>query len=237
MRDSAILGQTALVTGASRGIGRAIALRLAGAGARVVATGRDASALAEVAAAADGELTMRPCDLTDRAALAEMLGELDAVDIVVNNAGWAPPRTALHHMRAEDLQRTLEVCLWAPIEICRRLLPQMLERDSGAIVQILSPAARLGRARETGYAAAKAGLRGFTESLREEVGATDIRVCSLYPGYVDTAFVPANRKVDRARFLQPDDVAEAVLGALTASHRCCPSEITLEPLSDPLSRR
>lgn len=232
---------TALVTGASRGIGRAVAVELAAAGIDVLALARDRRALEALAEQArrGGAITPLPCDLTDRGALQACLSSCGDATIVVNAAGWATPRTSVARARLDDWQRTLDVCLWAPMTIVRALLPNLVANGSGAIVQILSPAARRGRAGESAYAAAKAGLRGFTESLRDELRDTDVRVISIYPGFVDTQFLPPNRRLDRGRLLQPEDVAAAVLLSLRGDRRICPVEIVLEPQRDPLgtSRR
>ena len=244
--DSAVValssfgGKTALVTGASRGIGRAIAVGLAEASVDVYALARDREALELLATSSanlPGRIRALICDITRGADLAAAMSELDDVAVLVNAAGWAPPRTPLHRISDADWRRTLDVCLHAPMNIVRALLPRMLEADEpAAIVQILSPAARRGRAGEAAYAAAKAGLRGFSESLRDELRNSAIKVVSVFPGYVDTDFVPANRKADRSRFLQPNDVARAVLQAIETSPNCCPEEIVLEPQRSPLPR-
>ena len=237
--NNLLFGNQALVTGASRGIGRAIASHLARAGCATFALARDRQAL-EVLAGELGrqsdaaKITPLQCDLTDSADIDRTLERCPDVSIVINNAGWAAPRTAVAHCREEDWSRTIDTCLLAPMRITRTLLPQLVEDGSGAIVQILSPAARFGRAGEAAYAAAKSGLRGFTESLRDELRDTDIKVCSVYPGFVDTDFIPPNRRVDRSLFLQPDDVAAAVVQLLETPTRCCPTEISIEPQRDPM---
>lgn len=235
----AFSGRTALVTGASRGIGRAIALALAECGLDVAGLARDERALREVAAAAGalpGGVRPHPCDLTDGTQLAAVLADLHGVAVIVNCAGWATPRTPVHRVAAADWQRTLDVCLHAPMQVVRSLLPAMLATSAPcAVVQILSPAARRGSAGEAAYAAAKSGLRGFTESLREDLKGSAVRVVAVYPGYVDTDFIPPNRKIDRSLFLRPRDVARAVVQALDAPPGCCVEEIVLAPAQHPAS--
>lgn len=230
-------GGSALVTGASRGIGRAIAVMLCAEGMKVDAVARDGSALEKVRDDCQehpGEIRPRICDLSDDHQIETLTADLDTPSVVVNAAGWAAPRTTIAHSSLADTKRTLEVCLHAPMAIIREMLPAMLSAETaGAIVQILSPAARRGRAGEAAYAAAKSGLRGFTESLRAELRTTQVKVISLYPGYVDTDLIPANRKVDRSRFLQPADVADAVRFCLATSPRCCPEELVIEPQINP----
>jgi 3-oxoacyl-[acyl-carrier protein] reductase len=205
----------------------------------VDAVARDRSALEQLASEAEppGAISPQRCDLSDAAQVGRLAGLVETPAVLVNAAGWAPPRNSIEHGRTEDWDRTLDVCLRAPMELVRRTLPAMLStRVPGAIVQISSPAARRGRAGEAAYAAAKAGLRGFTESLRDELRGTEIKVISIVPGYVDTDLIPPNRKADRRRFLSPEDVAEAVVYCLDTSSRCCPEEVVLDPQHDPLRR-
>ncbi len=241
MTLSEFRGKTALVTGASRGIGRAVAANLSAAGIDVLAVARDLSALISLkrqTAAHPGAIKPCACDITDARDLESLLEDLNHVSVLVNAAGWASPRTSIQHSDPADWSRTLAVCLHSPMRIVQILLPRMLASDTpAAIFQILSPAARRGLAGEAAYAAAKAGLRGFTESLRDELRDSAIKVVSIYPGYVDTDFVPANRRADRSRFLQPDDVARAVVQCLDTPAHCCPTELVLEPQRDPLPRK
>ncbi len=234
--------RVALVTGASRGIGRAIALRLARAGCRVVALARHAS---ELQAAAEEVAThvqaaavfTLPADVTDdaqlEAAVRRATAEVGAIDVLINNAGFAPPRGSVVKTSLADWDRTLATCLRAPMVLTRLVLPDMLARRRGAIINIASVAARTGRAGEASYAAAKFGLLGFTHALFDEVRGHGIKVTAILPGLVDTAFIPANRRVDRGAFLQPSDVADTVHHVLTCAPRACPREIVLEPQLDP----
>lgn len=241
MTISSFLGKTALVTGASRGIGRAIAVELSRSGVNVAAVARDRVALDELVLETDGQpgkISPYCCDVTDVLEIDDLMTRVGRVAILVNAAGWATARMPISRGDLTDWGRTLAVCLHAPMRIVRFFLPGMMaSEDPSAIVQILSPAARAGRAGEAPYAAAKAGLRGFTEALREEARDSSVKVVSIYPGFVDTDFIPPNHKADRARFLAAQDVARAVLQALDTSDRCCPVEIVLEPQRDPFSRK
>jgi 3-oxoacyl-[acyl-carrier protein] reductase len=232
----------ALVTGASRGIGRAIALRLAAAGCQVGALARTASdldALVRAAAmdAQSGAVLALAADVTRdtdlEQAVCTVIERLGSITILVNNAGVAPARSPLVKMSPADADRTLATCLRAPMVAARLVLPDMLARGRGAIVNIVSIAGKRGRAGESAYAAAKFGLLGFTQSLFEEVRGHGIKVTAICPGLVDTALIPSNKRVDRARFLQPSDVADAVFGVVTMPQRACPTEIVLEPQYDP----
>lgn len=234
-------GQVAIVTGAGRGIGRAIALRLTEAGCRVAGMARTRSELEETARAANlpaGE-SMLPivADVTNDAELASAVRTVaDAfgpIDILVNNAGYAPPRASVLKTPLADWDRTLSTCLRAPMVLSRLVLPDMLARRHGAIVNIASIAGKKARGGEAAYAAAKFGLLGFTHSLFAEVRPYGIKVAAVCPGLVDTAFIPPNKRVDRGQFLQPRDIADVVHEILCSPARACPTEIVIEPQWDP----
>jgi short-subunit dehydrogenase len=210
-------GAVALVTGASSGIGRALATRLVGRGARVFAQGRDERALAAV----DGA-TPVVADLAQPCAPQRVAGQvLDAagrVDLLVNNAGtgWAGPLPLLSPATADEV---LAVNLRAPIQLTRALLPGMLERSGGRLVFVTSIAARLGVREEAVYAAAKAGLDVFAESLRLELAGTGIGVTAVVPGVVETAFFVRRGRPYPRRYPRPlpvGRVADAMLAAIEA---------------------
>jgi 3-oxoacyl-[acyl-carrier protein] reductase len=238
---SADLGNNiALITGAGRGIGRATALRLARAGcdlALVARTQAELEAVAAEAAPSGVRTLVLPADITDDAQVESLLQravvQLGTISILVNNAGYATPRTRVGKAAVAEWDRMLATCLRAPMVLSRLLLPDMLVHRRGAIINIASVAARAARPGEAAYAAAKAGLVAFTRALFSEVRDSGIKVAVISPGYVDTDFVPANRRVDRGRFLQPEDVAEAILQVLTSEPRACPAEVVLEPQFDP----
>ena len=233
--------EVALVTGAGRGIGRAIAIRLATSGCRVAALARTERELAqtvEQAAAAGAPDVLAVCaDVTRDAELEQavqvIIERLGRIAILINNAGYAPPRASLLKTSLADWDRTLHTCLRAPMVLTRLVLPDMLAHGSGAIVNIASIAGKRGRQGEAAYAAAKFGLLGFTQSLYEEVRNHGIKVAAVCPGYVDTDMIPPNKHVDRAKFLQPDDIADAVLQIVTSPVRACPLEVVIEPQFDP----
>jgi NADP-dependent 3-hydroxy acid dehydrogenase YdfG len=237
-----LTGHVALVTGASRGIGRAVATRLARAGAKTVLAARTKDALhavAEEIRSCGQETLVVPTDVTDDQQLETLVAAAQArfgsIDILVNNAGGGPPRTPIHKARLTDWDWTLRVNLWATMRLTKLVLPSMLERHSGAIINICSQAGLSGRAGESAYAAAKFGVRGFTQALFEEVREHGIKVSAIFPGYVATSLIPPNRRVDREKMLRPEDVAEVVYEVMTSSPRCCPLEIVLHPQHDPFS--
>ncbi len=236
--------QIALVTGASRGIGRATALRLAHSGCDLVLVARGKDELEEVAAEA-GALGVRAlvfaADITDDVQVESMLQaalvQLGSISILVNNAGVAPPRQAHGKAAIEAWDRMLATCLRAPMLLTHLLLPDMLVHRRGAIINVASLTGRIARAGEAAYAAAKAGLIAFSHSIFSEVRNNGIKVVAVCPGLVDTQFIPPNRRVDRSRFLKPEDVAEAIAQVLAMPAHACPTEILLEPQLDPEAPR
>lgn len=230
----------ALVTGAGRGIGRAIAVELARAGCHVAALARTEDELAETAADAARDpaappILPLPADVTRDAdlerAVRVIIERLGRITVLVNHAGFAPPHSTVLTSSLADWDRTLATCLRAPMVLTRLVLPDMLAHGRGTIVNVASIAGRHGRAGEAAYAAAKLGLMGFTQSLFDEVREHGIKVTAIVPGPVSTEarLAPA----ERARVLQPADIAATVLLVLTAPPGACPAEIVLEPLHVP----
>jgi len=215
-------GRTALVTGASGGIGAAIARTLHAQGANVVLSGTRREAL-ETLAAELGEGThacpadLRASDSADAlvAAAEAMAGPLF---VLVNNAGLTRDGLAMR-MKDEDFAAVLEVDLAAPFRLCRAALRGMVRRRAGRIVNIGSVVGSTGNAGQANYAAAKAGLAGMTKALAQEVGSRGITVNLVAPGYVDTAMTQSLPEPQRQRLLQaiplgrmgrPEDIAAAV---------------------------
>jgi len=234
--------QVALVTGAGRGIGRAITLRLVQAGCRVAALARTEADLAETVRAADtnplgARVLPVPADVTNdsevESAVRLIIERLGRITILINNAGFAPPRGTVLKTALADWDRTLATCLRAPMVLVRLVLPDMLAHSYGTIINIASIAGKRGRAGEAAYAAAKFGLLGFSQSLFAEVRDNGIKIAAICPGLVDTDLIPPNKRVDRSKFLQPADVADAVFEVLSSPVRACPTEIVLEPQYDP----
>ncbi|MBI3798267.1 MAG: SDR family oxidoreductase [Deltaproteobacteria bacterium] len=238
---TSLVGRVALLTGASRGIGRAIALRLAQAGATTVLAARtkpELAAVAEMIRTSGVEALTIPTDVTDDQQLETLvnttLTRFGHIDILVNNAGGGPPRTPVVKARVKDWEWTVRLNLWAPLVLTKLALPSMIARRRGTIVNICSSAGLVGKPGEAAYTAAKFGVRGFSQSLFEEVREYGIKVSTIYPGYVDTALIPPNRRVDRSKMLSPEDVAQTVYEVVVSSARCCPLEIILQPQHDPV---
>jgi short-subunit dehydrogenase len=224
-------GKTAWVTGASRGLGRAIARQLAGQGCRVALIARDSEALRALAAEL-GESASRafPADLADREQVLRLASEASAwapPDVLVNNAGLGDYRGFLEHTPSEH-ERIIDVNLRAVVHLCHGVLPGMLERGHGHIVNIASDLACRPMANMAVYAASKFGLRGLSLSLMKEFKDRGIRVSLVNPGMIDTAFHTGEEgRLDPASALQPAQVAETVLQLLTQPGFQMVDEITL----------
>jgi len=199
-------GRTALVTGASRGIGRSIAEAYADAGADVALVARDAEKLAEVAAAIEAKgrkAVVLPCDVTDieavQASVARAIHELGHVDIVVNNAGGNSFSMPLAGMRFSGWEKTIRLNLDSVVHVTQAVLPHLLERRSGVIINVASVAGLQGAPMMSHYAAAKAAVISLTQSLALETAWAGIRVNALVPGWIET---------DLTDFLRANDEAE-----------------------------
>lgn len=219
-------GQTAIVTGGGRGIGRAIALALASAGASVAVFEREAAAAAETAAAieqAGGKALAVPVDVTNlkdvEAALNKVVDLWKRLDIVVNNAGITRDQL-LMRMSEEDWEAVLRVNLTGTFAVCRAAVRPLLKQKSGCIVNIASIIGLMGNAGQANYAASKGGLIAFTKSLARELAPRGIRVNALAPGFIATAMtdkIPADlrekmvQSIPLGRMGQPEDVARGVL--------------------------
>ncbi len=231
-------GKVALVTGAGRGIGKAVSLMLARSCARVVLAARTRAQLEEVQReirARGGEARVVAADLTrdeDIQQLVETSRSWGTVDILINNAGWGK-RAPVVKGNVEDWDRTFGVNLRAPMILAKQFLPNMIAKGEGAVINIGSVSGKTGEANGAAYAASKFGLIGFTQSLYEEVREHGIKVAVILPGYVDTPLIPPNRQLDRSKMIQADDIAQAVHYVLTSPVTCCPVEITVRPQRTP----
>jgi NAD(P)-dependent dehydrogenase (short-subunit alcohol dehydrogenase family) len=230
----------AIITGGGRGIGRALAVELARHGYRLCLAARtreelEATRAATGLAPADSLIVL--VDLAEAQAPANLIGAaLDLygrVDVLVNNAGWAPPRRSLTKTSEPDLDRILAVNLRAPIALTRMAAAQMLKQGGGAIVNIASTAGLRAPAMETIYAAAKAGLIAFSRACFNELRGSGVRISVIIPGLVDTALIPVNKHLDRTLMLKPGDIARAVSQILKAPPETCPVELVLEPSHNP----
>ncbi len=182
--------KTALVTGATGGIGAAIARALHGAGATVALSGRNADKLSALAAELGARVHVLPADLADPAAADSLIKEAEAamgaVDILVNNAGLTRDTLAMR-MKDEDWQAVIDVNLTAPFRLARAALRGMMKKRHGRIVNISSIVGVTGNPGQANYCASKAGMIGWTKAMAAEVASRNVTVNCIAPGFIDTA--------------------------------------------------
>lgn len=192
MNQIDLAGKTAIVTGGARGIGYAIAERLLQSGAKVALWDMDADALAQAVTELSvlGKVVSEKMDMTNEAqvdaALAATEKQIGAVDILVNNAGIAGPTVKLWEYSPADFRKVVEIDLIGPFLCCRALVPGMMKRGYGRIVNIASIAGKEGNANASAYSAAKAGVIGMTKSLGKELATHGIMVNCITPAAAKT---------------------------------------------------
>jgi len=232
-------GQVAVVTGAARGIGAAIAQKLAALGATAVLCGRNRESLEEAAksiAKAGGQCDVVPCDVTSlqsvEAAAKKVEASFGRLDVLVNNAGIGGFSTPLHQLPPDQWDEILNTNLRGVYYAVRAFAPMMIRAGSGHIINISSLAGKNALPNGAAYAASKWGLNGLTYSLAEELRGRNIRVAVICPGSTNTELSPHEGK-DPAKMLQPEDVAHAVAMLVTQSPQSFVSEILLRPTQKP----
>lgn len=224
-----LTGRTALVTGAGKGIGRAIAHALARAGAGVALLARTEADLARVAdelrtAVSGTRVSTAAADVADQAAVNEAVrritAEIGEVDILVNNAGMALFGTVLE-MEPEAWERLYRVNVLGTLHVTRAILPGMIARRHGDVINVASTAGEKGVATTGAYAASKAAVLRLTESLAAEVRKHDVRVTAVLPSTVNTEMATSlGLKIGPAeRMMQAEDVADLVVGLLSLPAR------------------
>ncbi len=219
--------KTAVVTGGTRGIGFAIAKKLAGNGANVAVIATRAGEAADRAvaelAAAGVTAKLYLCDIRNAeavdAAAAEILADFGSVDVLVNNAGITRDNI-LPGLSAEDIDDVIDVDLKGAIFVTRAFVRSMMRKRSGSIINISSVVGLMGNRGQANYAAAKAGLVGFTKTIAKEYGGRGIRCNAVAPGYIATEMTAALPEEAREQLVKslplgrlgdPDDVADTVL--------------------------
>ncbi|HZQ95659.1 MAG TPA: SDR family NAD(P)-dependent oxidoreductase [Candidatus Sulfotelmatobacter sp.] len=234
-----LAGQVAVITGAGRGIGAAIARQLAALGAATGLCGRTQSTLTETAtsiAESGGKAEVIPCDVTAlhqvQHAAARIESTFGRIDILVNNAGIGGFESSLHELPPEEWDRILNTNLRGVYYSIRAFAPMMIRARSGHIINISSLAGKNPLANGAAYAASKWGLNGLSYSVAEELRKHQVRVSVICPGSVQTELGPHTGK-DPKKMLQPDDVAHAVVMLVTQAPQSFMSEILLRPTQKP----
>lgn len=216
-------GKTALVTGATGGIGEAIARALHGAGAVVAITGRNAAKLAGLSESLAGRVHVLPADLSDPAAADALMKDAEsamgAVDILVNNAGLTRDTLAMR-MKDEDWQAVIDVNLTAPFRLARAALRGMMKKRHGRIVNIASIVGVTGNPGQANYCASKAGMIGWSKAMAAEVASRNVTVNCIAPGFIDTAMTE----------ILKDDQKGAILSRIPAGHMGAPEDIAAAAL-------
>ena len=232
--------KVAIVTGGSKGIGRAIAESLVTAGAGVAITARNddeiGSTVTELKKLGAGTAAGYVCDVRDyeqvKSVVAEVAKEFGGLDILINNAGvgiFAP----VESMSVEDFRAVLETNVFGVFYCCHEAIPLMKQRDGGYIINISSLAGANPHPRMAAYNASKFGLNGFSEALMQEVRHDGIKVSYIMPGSVNTAFGGDEPSDEKSWQLQPNDIAQVVMNLLEFPERSLPSRVEIRPSIPP----
>jgi 3-oxoacyl-[acyl-carrier protein] reductase len=213
-----LTGKTALVTGATGGIGKAIAVALAAQGARVALSGTRIEVLEALKGEIGGETVVLPCNLADAAAVERLVPEaetaLGKLDIRVNNAGLTRDMLAMR-MKDEEWAAVIEVNLTATFRLSRAAMRGMLKRRAGRIISITSIVGVMGNAGQANYAASKAGMIGLAKSLAKEVAARGVTVNCIAPGFIETPMTDVLNEKQR----------EAILASVPAGRLGTPADV------------
>lgn len=244
----ALGGKAALVTGAGSGIGAATALSLAAAGVAVVLTGRRRDKLDEVSAqihAAGGTAFPIVSDVADEAsafaAVEDAAAALGRLDIVINSAG-VNEAGGIGSLDLPAWRRVIDINLWGTIHTCKAALPHLRAIGGGDIINVSSTAGRRAAGLFASYATSKHGVNGFTESIRQELGGENIRVCVIEPGATDTDIAQSisdpqwsaaiASHVTKEGAMKPSDIAKAIIFTLMLPRRANVSQILIRPTTD-----
>ena len=231
-----LTNKIAIVTGGSKGIGRAIAESLVTAGARVIITARHedeiAQAVSQLNTVGPGSAKGQVCDVRDYNQVKSLFADLDGLDILINNAGigiFAPVEST----SVEDFRAVLETNIFGVFYCCHEAIPLMRQRGGGYIINISSLAGTNPHPNMAAYNASKFGLNGFSEALMQEVRHDNIKVSYIMPGSVNTEFGGDEPSNEKSWQLQPGDIAQVVMDLLTHPQRSLPSRVEIRPSRPP----
>ena len=233
-------GKVAIVTGGTRGIGRAIAESLVSAGARVAITARNEQELSNTVSQfnriGSGEAGAYVCDVRDyeqvKSVFANVARDLGGVDILVNNAGIGMFKS-VESMSVDEFRAILETNLFGVFYCCHEAIPLMKKRGGGYIINISSLAGTNAHPEMSAYNASKFGLNGFSEALMQEVRHDGIKVSYIMPGSVNTEFGGDEPSDQKSWQLQPTDIARVVMDLLAHPDRSLPSRVEIRPSRPP----
>ncbi len=224
------MGRTALVTGATRGIGRETVRQLCAEGFRVFATGRDRQLLNAL-----GEETGclgATCDLSDAAATVALYAAardaLGQIDVLVNNAGFNPGKNAVVDTSTDQMDASYAVNFRAAFLLCREAMKEMGGRRDGHILNVISSLARTSATNYSAYCSLKHALHGFTQCLIKEARQVDVKVTGVYPGGTDTDFRPKQRP----DYLQASSAAQMIVQCINAPDDVVVHELVYRPMID-----
>jgi len=234
-----LTGKTAVVTGASKGIGFAIADALLKQGANVFVCARDKSELRRAIdklsqhGHAEGEV----CDVRSEEQVKMMLDECErvfgGVDILINNAGMGIFGKTVEEISSDEFRQTLETNLFGVFYACHYAIPKMKTRGGGYIINISSLAGQNPHPKMAAYNASKFGLNGFTEAMMQEVRQDNIKVSYICPGSVNTYFGGDQPTAEQSWQLQAEDIAQVVVGLLNMAPRALPRKVEIWPSNPP----
>jgi len=233
-------GKTAVVTGSTKGIGKAIATELVRVGVNVIVSSRDSREVERTAAQLNeigrGRVAGSACDVRDYTQVGKLfetaVNTFGGVDILVNNAGIGI-FGSVEEMVPEDFRAILETNVLGVYHCCHRAIPLMKQGGGGYIINISSLAGVNAHPRMAAYNASKFGLNGFTEALMQEVRHDGIKVSYIMPGSVNTHFGGDEPSDEQSWQLQPDDIARVVLDLLNHPDRSLPSRVEIRPSKPP----
>ncbi|EIE21852.1 NAD(P)-binding protein [Coccomyxa subellipsoidea C-169] len=233
-QDKLLQGRWALVTGATGGIGRAISLAFAEHGANLWISGRNEEKLKDTAedakALGAAEVIILKVDLAASKAVDELAAKVtDKIDILVNNAGLAVEAAAMKGDPDQWEEKMMQLDLLVPMRLTRRIAPAISKRQAGGhIINISSVAGIEALPGIGGYNAAKFGLTGWSKSIQQELKEHNVRVITIYPGYVASEMT-ADAPVSQDKMIRPEDIAQAALLPFRMSPYACPTDIVVRP--------
>ena len=236
---SEIKGKVAVVTGGTKGIGRAIAKAFVAAGLKVAITARNedeiTDAVSQLNLAGPGTATGYVCDVREYEQVKSLFATLansGGVDILINNAGIGIFAT-VESMSPDEFRAVLETNVFGVFYCCHEAIPLMKRRGGGYIINISSLAGANPHAEMAAYNASKFGLNGFSEALMQEVRHDNIKVSYIMPGSVNTAFGGDEPSNEKSWQLQPSDIAQVVMDLLAFPERSLPSRVEIRPSRPP----